>query len=89
MPEYTIRQINEQTYKGYELVIYLYSKSWHLNGNYHREDGHAYEHYNGLKHWFLNGNLLDKDWFLKNPDKIVKMKAWELFTPEELVRLKT
>ena len=31
------------------------SKSWRLNGKYHREDGPAYEGVNGSKQWCLNG----------------------------------
>lgn len=62
-------------------------KSWWFDGHLSRLDGPAIED-DGDKEWFLKGKELTKDWFLENPDKIKKMKAWELFTPEELVRLK-
>jgi hypothetical protein len=31
------------------------SKVWQLNGEYHREDGPAFEKKNGYKSWWLNG----------------------------------
>jgi hypothetical protein len=37
------------------------SKFWHLNGKYHREDGHAIELANGDKYWYLNGNRHRED----------------------------
>lgn len=46
---------------------------------YQYEDGHL--------EYFLNGKELTKDWFLKHPDKINELRAWDLFEPEELVRL--
>ena len=30
------------------------TKSWHLNGKLHREDGPAVEYSDGTKHWYLN-----------------------------------
>ena len=32
------------------------TKSWYLNGKYHRTDGPAVEYANGYKAWYLNGN---------------------------------
>lgn len=80
----------EETGLGYELIIYLKSgnKFWCFNGKPHREDGPAIEYQNSSRCWCLDGEELDKDWFLKQPEKIAEMQAWELFTPEELVRLK-
>ena len=37
------------------------TKSWYLNGKYHREDGPAYEGANGNKSWYLNGKLHRED----------------------------
>jgi hypothetical protein len=34
------------------------SKTWWLNGKYHREDGPAVEYPHGRKSWFLNGEYL-------------------------------
>ena len=61
-----------------ELKIHAYgSKSWHLNGKLHREDGPAIEGYSGNKEWYFNGQLHreggpaieytngDKEWYLK------------------------
>jgi hypothetical protein len=31
-------------------------KIWKLNGQYHREDGPAFEFVNGFKSWFLHGH---------------------------------
>ena len=36
-------------------------KLWHLNGQFHREDGPAVERANGTKYWFLNGHLHRED----------------------------
>jgi hypothetical protein len=33
------------------------TKFWKLNGEYHREDGPAIEHFNGTKKWYINGKL--------------------------------
>ena len=91
MPKYKEVIPSFQTGVGYELIIYKDSNlkpDYLFNGMYHREDGPAYEGIRDDKEWWLNGESLDKDWFLKNPEKINEMKAWELFEPEELVRLK-
>lgn len=89
MEKYTEVKHGKETGIGYELIITKKGcKVWRLNGRAHRIDGHAYEELDGFKSWYLNGKLLYKDWFLKNPEKIKKMKAWELFEPEELVGLK-
>ena len=34
------------------------SKAWFKNGEYHREDGPAFEFANGSKQWRLNGTYL-------------------------------
>ena len=62
-----------------------------LNGKLHREDGPAfipnevgyYQH-----EWFLDGMHCDKSFFEKNPARLEKMKAWQLFTPLEIVKLR-
>ena len=39
------------------------TKSWYLNGKYHREDGPAVESADGSKEWYLNGKCLsEKEW---------------------------
>jgi hypothetical protein len=37
------------------------TKRWYLNGQLHREDGHALEWANGSKRWFLNGKRHRED----------------------------
>ena len=37
------------------------SEQYRVNGKLHREDGPAFEHHNGTKHWHLNGNLHRED----------------------------
>jgi len=37
------------------------TKTWYLNGEFHREDGLAIERANGDKEWLLNGNLHRED----------------------------
>lgn len=76
--------------KGLELILWHDgSRSWHKDGKRHRMDGPAWKSSRYItKLWFINGIECRKAWFLKHPEKITKMKAWELFTPEELVRLK-
>jgi hypothetical protein len=37
------------------------TKSWHLNGKYHREDGPAVEYADGDKEWYLNDELHRED----------------------------
>lgn len=90
MPKYKEVKFSKATDKGYELVTYddpNAQPDYYWNGSLHRLDGPAFED-DGSKEWWINGQPLDKDWFLENPDKINKMKAWELFEPEELIRLK-
>ena len=42
------------------------SKSWYLNGKYHREDGPAIEFADGSKHWYLNGKELTEEEFKRH-----------------------
>ena len=63
------------------------TKSWYLNGKYHREDGPAIEFANGTKSWCLNGYLHREDgpaiewasgnkyWYLNG--KCLSEKEWE------------
>ena len=96
MPEYKVIKERQRTGNGYELMLWDDGdKSYYFNGRYHREDGPAFEPdikhihlHTGSNSWFLYGKQLDKEWFLKNPEKINEMKAYELFEPEELVRMK-
>ena len=37
------------------------TKSWYLNGKYHREDGPACEYADGTKSWYLNGKRHRED----------------------------
>jgi hypothetical protein len=37
------------------------TKSWYLNGKFHREDGPAIEWSDGTKSWWLNGNRHRED----------------------------
>ena len=88
MPKYIERNSSQSTAQGYELVTLTSgTKIWYLNGERHREDGPAYEGIRNNKEWWLNGEQLDFEWFLKNPNRINEMQAWELLEPEELVRL--
>jgi len=61
---------------------------WSLNGKFHRTDGPAVECANGSKQWFLNGRRLSKEDFA-SLDQIIKMRATELFTPQEIIRLRS
>jgi hypothetical protein len=38
----------------YEIKIQEGIKTWHINGERHREDGPAVEHRNGYKEWYIN-----------------------------------
>ena len=63
------------------------TKSWYLNGKYHREDGPACEYADGNKEWYLNDELHredgpaiewadgSKEWFL-NGEEFSK-KKWK------------
>ena len=89
MPKYKKVRPNKRTNVGYELITLTSgTKVWCLNGARHREDGPAIAPSSNNKQWYLKGKRLDKDWFIKHPKKIKSMKAWELFTPEELIQLK-
>ena len=89
MPKYKTVKDGEQANEGYEKVLFDNGNGvdYYLDGKLHHENGPAVIFPNGKKHWYLNDKELNKDWFLKNPTKIVPMQAWELFEPEELVRL--
>ena len=41
------------------------NKYWHLNGEYHREDGPAVEYHNGNKFWYLWGKSLTEEEYYK------------------------
>jgi hypothetical protein len=74
--------------KGYELVEYSKgTKAWYLDGEFHREDGPAIVYFNGNKDWFLYGRSLDKDDF-DSIEMVRSMQAYELFTIQELAKLK-
>lgn len=90
MPKYKTVKIGEKpTRYGYELLLLTEGrKSWTSNGFLHREDGPAFEHKDDRNVWYILGKELNKYWFLQHPEQINKMRAWELFEPEELVRLK-
>jgi hypothetical protein len=45
----------------YILAIDNQSRTWHLNGKRHREDGPAVEYANGTKSWCLNDKLHRED----------------------------
>ena len=50
------------TYKTYEVRVHSDgTKVWYQNGNYHREDGPAFEGADGTKYWFLNDLLHRED----------------------------
>ena len=77
------------TRNGYERITWSDKEIWYQkDGRIHRVDGPAIERIVGNKEWWLDGKRQYKGDFQKNPKMIVKMKAWELFEPEELVRLK-
>ena len=89
MPKYRKIKYEERKESGYELTDWGNGwQEYRYNGKTHRKDGPAILHGDGNKYWYLKGDRLSKDWFLKHPDKIAKMRAWDLFEPEELVSLK-
>ena len=46
----------------YKVKVYANgSKSWYLNGKFHREDGPACEYADGSKLWYLNGKCHRED----------------------------
>lgn len=65
---------------------------WSIRGKWHREDGPAIIEYD------KDGNVIDEEWYLQDRElskenftsvsMINKMKAWSLFTPTELVRMR-
>jgi hypothetical protein len=77
-------------------IRYFNNKEWVLKewmivpkGTYHRENGPAVIYATGQMYWYLYGGLKRKEWFIENPHMISKMKAWTLFTPDEIVKIKT
>jgi hypothetical protein len=69
-------------------LIHSGAKYWYDGDRLHRTDGPAIEYLAGGKEWWLNGSRLTKTWFIAHPKKINRMKAWELFTPVEIVRMR-
>jgi len=63
------------------------SKEWWIKDNLHRADGPAVEYADGSKKWWVNHKQLFKEDFT-SLDQIIKMQALELFTPQEIVRLR-
>jgi hypothetical protein len=68
---------------------------WYLDTLLHRRNGPAVDFSKcnlpspGLQNeWWLNGKRLFKEWFIARPDKIASMHAWELFTPDEIVKMR-
>jgi hypothetical protein len=80
-------------YIKYEVRVYADGdKFWHLNGEYHREDGPALEYANGTKSWWLKGERHredgpaiewangDKCWFL-NDERLTEEEFNERMVP--------
>lgn len=84
--------------KPAKVFLYPWTKQvqklvWHRHGYLHNENGPAAIDYNDTgiikqKNWFVNDCPLTK-WNFKSISMVNKMKAWELFTPVELVRLRS
>jgi hypothetical protein len=66
MIEYTVR------------VYFNGSKSWHLNGKCHREDGPAIEWANGYKAWYLNDKKVTEEEHKRLTSKVVEMTMEEI-----------
>jgi hypothetical protein len=66
MIEYTVR------------VYFNGSKSWHLNGKCHREDGPAIEWANGYKAWYLNDKKVTEEEHKRLTSKVVEMTVVEM-----------
>jgi len=62
-------------------------RAWRLNGKRHRSDGPATESVDGTKEWWIKDEQLFKEDF-SSLDQIIKMQALELFTPQEIVRMR-
>ena len=63
----------------YEVKVYDNgTKSWWLNGQYHREDGPAIESDDGFKAWYLNGNPLGEKEFIKRTSKTKELTVKEV-----------
>lgn len=89
MEQYQEVKYGDQTNEGYESVLFPDGdKGWYRDGCLHREDNYAFEYCDGVRVWCLNGKQIGKGFFRQNPHLIAKMQAWELFEPEELIRLK-
>jgi hypothetical protein len=54
------------SYTKYTVIVYNDgSRSWWLDFQLHREDGPAVEYPNGYKGWYLKGEKLTEEEFLK------------------------
>jgi len=63
----------------YEVKVYDNgTKSWWLNGQYHREDGPAVECANGYKEWWLNGKYLTEKEFIKRTSNTKELTVKEI-----------
>ena len=66
------------------VVVY---EEWFTNNIRHREDGPAIIRYSdGAEWWWINGILLSKKDFTL--DMIIKMKAYSLFSPIDIARMR-
>ena len=59
------------------------TKSWYLNGKYHREDGPAIEYADGSKSWYLNDKEVTKEEHKRMTSPVVEMTFVEM-TMEEI-----
>lgn len=92
-PKY-VRRTTYSTFTkiGYEVVTDSTGDTgFYYNGTYKNDFGPCVIYKNGSKIWLNDNytkNTFSRELFVKFPWLIVQMKAWELFEPEELVRLK-
>ena len=54
------------------------TKFWWINGKLHREDGPACEWTDGDKAWYLNGEELTEEEFLKKTSSVKEMTVEEI-----------
>jgi hypothetical protein len=77
-----------QDYEDGPAVIYPNGeKQWWQHDYRHRDGGPAIVFGNGNRLWFFNGQQLSKRNFT-SIEMIKRMKAYGLFTPKELIRMK-